>query len=238
VFKRSSRKGRNVVRVRSLVIPRSQFIRTVDLFTGYISAGSITSGYATIYAMQLQTPYNTGAPITSSNFGTLVPTSGASINDNFSGYSIMASQYNQYRVYGTKLTILCRPESSSDSIQIGVFPWASTNQNAITSMTEDEWNEQPYCRNKVVYSNVTGDTVMSKISPARLLGMSKLQYKVQPSNAITATTATTPAITSVNNFNYFVYWKTLDNANVAGNLIFTFKLERFVQFTNPNNLSN
>jgi len=238
VRRRNARKGKSIVRVKSLVIPRSQFIKIVDNFTGYVAAAAVTSGYATIYGMQLQAPYNSGIPITGSTFGTLVPTSGASVTDNFSGYSIIASQYNQYRCYGAKLTVFCRPEGTSDTIQLGVFPWAVTNQNTITSMTVDEWTEQPYCRNKVVYSNVAGDRVVSSVRPSTVLGMSKLQYKVQPSNAITATTVSSPTISSVNNWNFFVFWKTVDNANLASNLIFTFKLERFIQFTNPNQLSN
>lgn len=230
---RRNKKGQKMVRVRSLVIPRAQFIRIVDYFQGYVPNGAVTNGFATIYAGQLLTPYNTGAPITASNFGSLIPTTGNNINDNFIGYPIINSQYTQYKVYGSKLTMVCRPEGSSDTIQFGAFPWASAQQTTITSLNVDEYNEQPYCRSKICYSQKASDSVSLKTSPATVLGMTKLQYKVTGDQNQLAGVPQTSM-----NYNYLVYWRTLDNQNVSANVIFSFKLERYVQFYGPNVLYN
>lgn len=233
VRRRRARKGSKMALVKSLVIPRSQFVRVVDYFQGYIASGAVSSGFATVYGGQLVTPFNTLAPITSSNFGTLVPTTGNSISDNFAGYPIISSQYSNYKVYGSKLSITCRPEGSSDTIQFGAFPWPVSQQTSIAAMNIDEYNEQPYCRNKMCYSQKNSDTVVLKTSPAAVLGMTKLQYKVTGDQNQLAGVPQTSM-----NYSYTVYWRTLDNANISANIIFSFKLERLVQFYGPNVLIN
>jgi len=230
--RRYKKRASNFALVKSLVIPRTQFIKIVDEFTGYIPNSAVSNGFATIYAAKLYQPYDTGADITDASFGSLIATSGVGVSQNFAGYNVISGMYNQYKVWGSKLTIQCRPEGSTDTVIFGCFPWNVDNQTTLTSMDIDEYIEQPYSTHKVAYSQVQ-TKVVNKVSPPTILGLTKLQYKVMGS-----TSQLTEAPNDNLNYNYLVYWRTLDNQNLSSNLTFTFRLERLVQFSGPNNLTN
>lgn len=227
-------KSRNFVKVKSLVIPRAQLVRVKEEFVGYIapSAGK-NNGYATIWAGTLLAPFNSLAPITQTQFGTLNPMTGCNIGDAFSGYPVMSTQYSNYKVMGAKLSMVVRPEGSSDTIIAGAFPWISSNQTNITSMTTDEYMEQPFGVSKTCYSQKDSDKIICKISPHKVIGCTKLQYKVLGDYV-----GLTGQPQANYNFNYNVFWRTADNADLSANLIFRFTLERIVYFYGANNLLN
>lgn len=232
--KQPRRKFGTIVPIRSLTIPRSQLVKIRDVITGYIPNGTASGDYyATIYAGQLNAPYNSAAPITGANFGSGVVTTGTSINDSFAGFPLMQLQYANYKVYSAKLKFSMRPEGSSDSVFIGAFPWCSNNQSNLTTMTTDEYAEQPYGKSRAVYSQKDKDGVVCMAKAHTILGLSKLQFK-----AISDSNGLTTAPQASMNWNFLVYWQQIDNVALSSNMIFTIEMERIVQFYNPNNLTN
>lgn len=232
--KKSYFKAKTIVPIKSLTIPRSQLVKIRDVITGYIPNGTASGDYyATVYAGQLSAPFNSLAPITAGNFGSGVVTTGTSINDSFAGFPLMQLQYANYKVYSAKLKFNVRPEGSSDSLFIGAFPWASNNQANLTTMTTDEYAEQPFAKSRAVYSQKDKDGVVLTNKSHQVLGLSKLQYK-----AISDSNGLTSAPQASMNWNYLIFWQQIDNVALSGNVIFTIELERIVQFYNPNNLLN
>lgn len=219
--------------LRSEIMPRSQLLKVRNAIECFIPSGKIAAlYYAQIYAAQLNQPFSSGSPVNGPSFGTATLTAGSSINSTFVGQNSMQQFYNSYKVYTSKLSITCRSESSADTVEVCIFPYVQTNTTPVGSIEMYQAVSQPFAKRKVCYNSNTGkdNTIICFNKAHEVLGWTKQQYKNYIANVSSFTT--TPD--SVADWNYLIYWQTLDNTALSGNLVFEIVLERVIQFFNPN----
>jgi len=218
------------------IMPRTQLVQIKNEISGYIPAAKVANAYfATIYAAQLGAPFNTGSPLNAANFGTMILTSGAGLGNNFTGYTSVNQFYAAYKVYSAKLTVVCRPEGSTDTIEVIAFPFALNNADPLNAMNANQWMNQPMARRRTCYNSNTGhdNTLELAVSASDVLGCTKDQYKYSITNMASLTSAPENQL----NFQFWLAWQQLDNTNLGQNVTFEITLERVVQFFNPNNQS-
>jgi len=171
--------------IPSQILPRSQLVRIKNEISGYITATKVANAYfATIYAAQLATPFNTGSPLTTANFGSMLLTAGAAIGNQFTGFTSVNQFYAAYKVFSSKLTVVCRPEGSSDTVEVCVFPFALNNADPLNALNMYEWCNQPMAQRKTCYNSNTGrdNTVTCAVSASDVLGVTRDQYKYSVTN--------------------------------------------------------
>jgi len=224
----------------NLTLPKYMIIKQTYQFQGYIPASSnVKSGYFDIMISDSNTPLQPGlsglTDFTSSNNGTGVLLTGASLTETSQNYSYLNAIYPIQRVLKGKLSVCMIPQALTDSVNLLVTPYifqidGSSLPTASLPVNDMTQLVAPRCKNKQCVANVSSqsrNTMHYSIGINQLFGVTR-QAVLTEDNYITTNGALNVGV-------FRIFWTTNDEVDIATNLPVHLKLTLITKFEGMNN---
>jgi len=142
------------------------------------------------------------------------------------GYSELKAIYNNWRVYGSKISVTLTPQALTDTVQLAVLP----SYNSIISESLATVQQQPFAKSmQVSSSRGSGRPLTNFITQHKLAGVRRQAIEDDLSGKFAANPGN-PSVTATWN----IFWETPDGVNLATNCTYNVKLTYFVEWFESN----
>lgn len=218
-------RGPSTLRDHAIVADRS-FRNVSTSATFYLPVG-VAAGNFAIGAASFFQPLNSSRTITAGGF-TL--TNSSSLTTNPMGYSLLSQLYDQYRVHSCRIKCTVTPVQNADAVICTIYPIPFLSGAAIPPVNPQQTMNNRYSRWKMctANNNVEQNTIIHAMSSAKVLGMTKEQFRTSESNVMGAY----PTLAN-SEWTWECEIQTVSGAVTAGQVYVSLEIDQFVELQEP-----